>query len=71
MKIYKLTPGDWEKFKEIRLDALKNDSEAFGSSFEEKVGKSDEEWRKTLEKPTNYIYAAAEGENICGMVAAY
>lgn len=71
MEIYKLTPGDWEKFKEIRLDALKNGSEAFGSSFEEKVGKSDEEWRKTLEKPTNYIYAAAEGENICGMVAAY
>lgn len=71
MEIYKLTSNDWKKFKELRLDALKNDSAAFGSSFEEKVNQSDEEWKNVLQKPASHIFIAEEGGNLCGMAAAY
>lgn len=71
MKIYKLTPADWQIYKELRLEALKNDSEAFGSSYEESVSKTDEEWRKKLENPKDHIFVARDGENYVGMAAAY
>lgn len=35
MEIIKLPVSDWEKYKEIRLRALKEDPQAFGASFED------------------------------------
>lgn len=71
MKIYKITSNDWKKFKEIRLDALKNESEAFAASFEEKTKSSNEEWINKLEDDKNFIYVADDGGNVCGMAGAY
>jgi ribosomal protein S18 acetylase RimI-like enzyme len=71
MEIYKLTPADWEKYKELRLEALQKDDQAFGSSYEESAEKTDEEWRKKLENPKSHIFVACDGENYVGMAAAY
>lgn len=71
MEIFKLTPLDWKKFKELRLEALKKNSEAFGSSYKESIKKADEEWKKQLEKPKSHIFVAREADDFIGMAAAY
>jgi ribosomal protein S18 acetylase RimI-like enzyme len=71
MEIYKLSPTDWEKFKELRLEALKKNSEAFGSSYKESIKKPDEEWKEKLVDPKSHIFAARDGDDLIGIAAAY
>jgi ribosomal protein S18 acetylase RimI-like enzyme len=71
MEILKLNPSDWEKYKDLRLEALQKDGKAFGSSYEESAKKTDEEWKKGLENPKNYVFVARDGDNFFGMAAAY
>jgi ribosomal protein S18 acetylase RimI-like enzyme len=71
MEILKLNPSDWEKYKDLRLEALQKDSAAFGSSYEESLKKADEEWKKKIENPKSYIFVARDGDNFFGMAAAY
>ena len=47
--IKKILKSDWQKYKNIRLEALKNEPSAFGSSYEEEFKRSDKEWQKRLE----------------------
>jgi len=71
MEIVKLNPEDWKKFRDLRLEALKEDSVAFGSSYEEKAEQSDEEWQQKLKNPKNLVIAAFDNSQIIGMVCAY
>jgi ribosomal protein S18 acetylase RimI-like enzyme len=71
MEIYKLTTSDWEIYKELRLDALKENTESFGDSFEESVRHHDDEWKKELENPKSYILVARDYGKVFGMVAGY
>lgn len=48
IKIGRLPEFEWKKYKEIRLNALKNDSIAFGSSYEEEKDREDEVWRTRI-----------------------
>jgi len=43
-----LKPSDWVMWKTIRLEALKNHPEAFGSSFEEEHERTDADWKNSL-----------------------
>jgi len=45
----KIEADEWQKYKKIRLEALKNDPRAFRSSYEEEVGRTDDEWRNRVE----------------------
>jgi ribosomal protein S18 acetylase RimI-like enzyme len=49
-----LEEADWKIFKELRLEALKNDSLAYGSSYEEEEFFTEAEWRKKFELSTWY-----------------
>lgn len=71
MEIYKLTSVDWEKYKNLRLEALLKNPEAFGSSYEEDIKRSDEDWKKKMESTTSHIFVARDGEEYIGMAAAY
>lgn len=44
----KIKEDEWQKYKKIRLEALKNDPQAFGSSYERENQKSDNEWEEKL-----------------------
>lgn len=44
----KIKEDEWQKYKKIRLEALKNDPQAFGSSYERENQKSDNEWKEKL-----------------------
>ena len=48
VKIKLLSQFDWHLWKKIRLEALKKNPEAFGSSFEEETLRSDSDWESSL-----------------------
>ena len=51
---------DWEKYKNIRLDAVKNDPEAFSSSLEKELKKTEQEWRKDLSDTDNKFFVTID-----------
>ncbi|MEI8130720.1 MAG: GNAT family N-acetyltransferase [bacterium] len=58
-----LTVDNWQILKELWLEALQSDSIAYGSSYEENVGLSDDEWRKKFEAGPKYV-ARVDGEPV-------
>ncbi|HAT4455401.1 TPA: GNAT family N-acetyltransferase [Legionella pneumophila] len=56
MKIRQLFDADWHLWKEIRLEALNNSPESFGSSYEEEVLMSDTDFQNGLSK--GYVLGA-------------
>ncbi|MBN9230371.1 MAG: GNAT family N-acetyltransferase [Legionella sp.] len=56
MKIRQLFDADWHLWKEIRLEALANSPESFGSSYEEEVFMSDTDFQNGLSK--GYVLGA-------------
>lgn len=74
VEIVKLMPGEWEKYKEFRLNASEEDPLAWGVTLEEESAYPDEWWREQLEKVDQkagrWILFAKVEEQIVGMVAA-
>ena len=54
-----LTADNWKILKDLWLTALQSDSIAYGSSYEENVVLSDDEWRKKFEAGPKYIARVA------------
>ncbi len=71
MDIRVLTPNDWEQFKQIRLQALQTDPQAFFVTYEKELETSDEEWKNKLQKQTHVYVGAFEGECTVGLAGAF
>lgn len=71
MTIRVLTVKDWEQFKQIRLQALQTDPQAFFVTYEKELGISDEEWKNKLQKQTHVYVGAFEGERAIGLAGAF
>ena len=70
IKIIKLDAKDWEKFKNIRLETLKEEAGAFNSTFDESVNYPDSYWQGKL-VDNNEIHLFGEFENkIIGTINA-
>lgn len=71
VKIVKLPISDWKDFKEIRLAALKEEPQAFGSSYAKDEAYPDSIWQERLRDGESnkgiYLFAKLEGK-IIGMV---
>jgi len=50
MSFRQLALDDWQLWKTIRLEMLKNSPEAFGSSYDEVAGQKDDDFKSTLDK---------------------
>ena len=61
-----LSENEWELYKEIRLEALKNDSIAFGSSYEEEVDRDEIIWRSRVKE---VLFAFTPEKRIVGLIA--
>ena len=61
IEITKLASDRWEEYRELRLEALKQDPTAFGSSFEEEQDMPEETWQKRI---TNALFAVSDGKPI-------
>lgn len=65
LRIAKLSSDRWEEYRDLRLEALKSDPYAFGSSFEEEVGLAEDEWKSRMQ---NVLFAMSDGAPV-GMIA--
>jgi len=49
---------DWRDFKKIRLDALMNNPESFGSSYEEAANRDDKKWKERFKDTNSIVFIA-------------
>ncbi|MCY7395283.1 MAG: GNAT family N-acetyltransferase [Nocardioides sp.] len=68
MDIARIGPGDWERFRAVRLASLSDSPAAFGSRYEDWLDASEERWRSRLtEVPLTLI--AHDGVEVVGVVS--
>jgi len=65
--IRRCDPNDWEELRAIRLEALSDAPEAYGSTYEESVQWSDAQW-KNVASTRLYFFAERDG-HVVGMVS--
>lgn len=63
---------DWQTYRALRLQALQDSPDAFGSTYAEEVARGDAAWRAKLETALagdqNAIWLAWMGTQPCGLV---
>lgn len=64
IKVKKLSAKRWKDYRKLRLEALKNDPIAFGSSYEEQKLTKEKEWKKGIK---NVLFALSDDKPI-GMI---
>lgn len=68
LEIIELSSQDWHLFKDIRLEALQSDPDAFGATFIGEASWSDDEWIKRISDPKRFYLFAKSHDKIIGMV---
>jgi len=68
MMVRKLTEGDLEAFWTLRLQALTDNPEAFGSTYDETVARGKESILQRLRQGDGMFYLGAFEETLVGMV---
>ncbi len=73
MLLRKLTEEDTEALWNLRLRALQDNPEAFGSTYEETLQRGKESFRQRLRQPheQTFFLGAFEAESLVGMVGFY
>jgi len=66
-----LPPDDWQTYKEIQLEALREDPQAFGSKYADWVNATDEKWKERPNNPDTIIILAKDGETPLGLVGVH
>jgi ribosomal protein S18 acetylase RimI-like enzyme len=70
-----LKPDQWQEYKNIRLESLKNDPQAYFAAVLESVQKPDSYWRERLieaqEGKKSWLLFAKEGNSIIGIIGAF
>jgi ribosomal protein S18 acetylase RimI-like enzyme len=74
IEIVKLNPQEWQPYKQLRLEMLQAEPQAFGSRYDEMLQKSDDYWQGRLEEAQagkNWMLFARSGERLVGMIGAF
>lgn len=75
IEILSLKPEDWQQYRELRLRALKEEPQAYGSSYEENAKHAGSYWRERLEDTvrtdTQWLVFAKMDGDLVGMVGAF
>lgn len=63
VEIIAATPDNWQAAREIRLESLLRDPQAFGSTYAEAVDRTEADWRDWLSRPglTMLIVRTSQG----------
>lgn len=67
MNIRVLNEQDTQAYRTIRLNALKNSPESFGSSYEEEAAFDVERFTKRITKPNSTTFGVFDGNNLAGI----
>lgn len=75
LEIISLPTSQWEQYKRLRLEALKNDPQAFSSNYAREAAYPDEKWQKRVAdanagKVSKMYFAKLDGK-LVGMVGSY
>lgn len=67
---------DWQEVKNLRLEALQKEPQAFGATYESALTITDENWQTRIsnslgENPKELLVVARENGEFVGMIAAY
>ena len=61
MRVRKLTPDDIETLRTIRIESLRSDPDAFGSTLAREEGRTDDDWRSWLGRGATFVAEDDEG----------
>ena len=64
----RLGPDDWEVLRDVRLRALADSPDAFGSTLDREQAFPEKEWRRRLVRP---VYAVLDGDRPVAMAGAF
>jgi GNAT superfamily N-acetyltransferase len=53
--VREVVAGDWEAFRDIRLEALRDTPEAFGSTHQREVAFVEADWQRRIARPGNFL----------------
>lgn len=62
--VEKLQDDRWKEFRDLRLESLKEEPTAFGSSYDEEKNFSEEEWRRRM----NNAFSALSEDKLIGTI---
>lgn len=75
IKIRNAADVGWEAYRDLRLQALREEPHAFGSQHSQELKTSSNEWKERLEKykqaDGNWMIFASDGSKSIGMVGAW
>ncbi len=75
MEIIKLPAEDWQEYRNLRLRALKEDPEAFSSTYAESAVLPDGRWKSRLldarRGERSWLFFAREAGKLVGMIGAF
>jgi GNAT superfamily N-acetyltransferase len=61
VQVRRLAPADGETLRTIRLEALRSDPDAFGSTLEREESRSDDDWRAWLGRGATFVAETDDG----------
>lgn len=61
MEVREVAVEEWARFRDLRLRALREDPEAFGSTLEREAAMTGAEWRERFAQPGSIRFVAKEG----------
>ncbi len=74
IKITSIPVKDWQKYRDLRLESLKDSPTAFAGSHEDESPAPDKKWKEKLQnaltEETDFILFAKSGNNLVGMASA-
>jgi ribosomal protein S18 acetylase RimI-like enzyme len=74
IQIIKLQPDQWQMYRDLRLKALKEEPQAYLSTYAENSTKPDNYWKERLidvDKGRNWLVFAKSGDILVGMMGAF
>ncbi len=75
VEIIELPPEQWRRYREIRLESLREEQQAFGSSYADMEQRPETYWQERLADATHgeksWLFFAQRGEQLIGMIGAF
>jgi ribosomal protein S18 acetylase RimI-like enzyme len=75
IEIVTLQRTEWQQYRDLRLRALKEEPQAYASTYRENADKPDSYWTERLDEAssgqTQWLVFAKQGDNLVGMVGAF
>jgi len=67
IRVQRLGPDDWPAWRELRLHALQDSPDAFGSTYERETAFTEAHWRQRIGQPDGVAVLAHDGGRPVGM----